>query len=39
VDSRKKALSLGATEYVSKGYAFERAFVSTLRKWLAPAPP
>jgi DNA-binding response OmpR family regulator len=35
VESRNRALSLGATEYVSKGYAFERAFVGTLRKWLS----
>jgi DNA-binding response OmpR family regulator len=34
-ESRNRALSLGATEYVSKGYAFDRAFVGTLRKWLA----
>jgi len=35
VDNRNRAMSLGASEYVSKGYAFERAFVGMLRKWLA----
>jgi DNA-binding response OmpR family regulator len=35
VERRARALSLGANEYVSKGSAFERGFVGTLRKWLA----
>jgi DNA-binding response OmpR family regulator len=35
VDNRNRALSLGASEYVSKGYAFERAFVGMIRKYLA----
>jgi CheY-like chemotaxis protein len=35
VDNRNRAQSLGASEYVSKGYAFERAFVGMIRKYLA----
>lgn len=39
IESRQRALSLGANEYVSKGFALERGFVGTLRKWITPHEP
>lgn len=36
-ENRQRALALGATHYLPKGYAFERSFIGSVRKWL-PAP-
>jgi CheY-like chemotaxis protein len=34
-DNRERAMSLGATRYVSKGTAFERRFVGAVQQWLS----
>ncbi len=38
VESRQRALALGASQYVSKGNAFERSFVGVVRQWVVNKP-